>query len=336
MNKVFVNYSLIAAITVVAVLMSCKHNPDDDDIVITDNECIITLTTNQFTEIEFSMTGETKCQIDWGDGSEIEERSFSSLWEDHFQHRYLLDQSHTITITCKDVMSLTFSGNAFIGLDVSKDTVLKSLTFFDTEIANLDVSKNTALIVLDCNNNHRLTGLDLRNNTALQELRCAYNRQFTELDVSNNVKLTVLNCFDNELDELDVTNCTALKYLDCSFNRLHKLDVSKNVNLQQLHCHSNQLSQLDVSQNVKLNFLICGNNQLTQLDMSNNTALENLDCSYNRLDVAALSALFESLPGNNIQKYINIYNNPGTMQCRRSIAENKGWRVYDGSGVVVP
>ena len=334
-------YLLIAVIAVAAVLTTCNHPKDDDEIVIHDDpECKITLMTNQITEIEFRMTGKTKCRIDWGDHSEIEEVEFSNLWEYHFQHRYIIDEPHVITISGDDVLSLTFFGEVFTGIDVSKDTALRSLTFYNTQIKNLDLSQNISLMILDCNNNRQLTGLDLSKNTALQELRCDYNRQFTELDVSNNVKLTILNCFNNELAELDVSKNTALKYLDCSFNLLTNIDVSANTELQQFHCHTNQLTQLDMSKNVKLNFLICGNNLLTELDMTNNTLIENIDCSYNRIEVAAFSALFESLPDNSLQEikqsYITVNHNPGALTCQRAIAEKKGWWVYDGTGVVIP
>jgi hypothetical protein len=57
--------------------------------------------------------------------------------------------------------------------------------------------------------------------------------------------------------------------------------------------------------------------------------LRFLDCSYNQLTSTALNALFETLPENNNISYkgIAITNNPGTGDCDKSIAENKGWEV---------
>jgi len=327
------NYSLLAVFAVAAVLISCENNPGEE--IIVDDENKIILTVDNFLEVEFSITGESSCRINWGDGSDIEEHKLTILRNDHFQHLYLMDSRHTITITGNDITSLNIGGSAFTYLDVSNNPALISLDVHDTYIPYLNVKKNTSLMALDCNNNLYLANLELSNNVALQELHCAYNRQFTALDVNHNVELTVLNCFGNELAELDVSNNTALEYLDCSFNNLTVLNVSKNSDLKQLHCHTNQIQELDVSQNVQLTLLICGNNLLTQLDMSENPLLEHLDCSYNRLEAVALNDLFETLPSNTLPKYINISHNPGALQCRRINAENKGWWVYDGSGVIV-
>jgi hypothetical protein len=72
-------------------------------------------------------------------------------------------------------------------------------------------------------------------------------------------------------------------------------------------------------------YLICSNNQLTALDMSSNTALMVLICFNNQLTADALNALFRSLPTVGTNE-INIWNNPGTGDCDRSIATAKGWQ----------
>jgi len=66
------------------------------------------------------------------------------------------------------------------------------------------------------------------------------------------------------------------------------------------------------------------------LDVSKNTLLYWLRCSSNRLTADALNTLFGSLHGNEMaNKKININNNPGTNDARRSITTNKGWTFVD-------
>jgi len=81
------------------------------------------------------------------------------------------------------------------------------------------------------------------------------------------------------------------------------------------------------------------------LDISKNTALTWLNCWDNQLTAAGLNALFGTLHNNNVTPergapktiyiggnpgYIgaNPGANPGTKTCDKSIAENKGWKVY--------
>ena len=80
-----------------------------------------------------------------------------------------------------------------------------------------------------------------------------------------------------------------------------------------------------------IKFLNCSDNQITKLDVSKNTALIRLECSYNQLSVTALNALFGTLHNNTVYggKEIYIGYNEGGAGCDRSIAENKGWTVYD-------
>jgi hypothetical protein len=76
--------------------------------------------------------------------------------------------------------------------------------------------------------------------------------------------------------------------------------------------------------------LRCDGNRLTSLDVSKNTALTELACQDNQFSSKSLNALFRTLHSNAGSKDgIGIQNNPGTNDCDRSIATNKGWRVYD-------
>ena len=131
------------------------------------------------------------------------------------------------------------------------------------------------------------------------------NSQLKSLDVSNNTTLINLICM-GQLKSLNVSNNTALSYLDCSGNQLTNLDVSKNTVLKNLNCEMNLLKSLDVS---------------------NNTVLTDMRCGSNQLNVEALNKLFETLHSNSGIKNINMGFNPGTSDCDRSIATNKGWNV---------
>ena len=146
-------------------------------------------------------------------------------------------------------------------------------------------------------------------------------------------------CQYGNLIQLDVSRNTALRHLTCSTNQLTTLDVSRNTALYALDCGYNQLTTLDVSKNTLLKDFGCSNNTLTTLDLSQNTVLWFIQIQNNQFNADALNDLFKtlhdnvlyhSLPGHThvtMRKRITIGNNPGTTDCNRSIAEQKGWEV---------
>ena len=158
-------------------------------------------------------------------------------------------------------------------------------------------------------------------------LRCN-SMQLTRLDVSRNTNLTQLDCFANNLTSLDLSKNTKLTDLCCNANQLTSLDVSNNIALRKLSCYYNQISNLDVSRNTALESLSCDRNRLTSLDISNNILLTNLRCDDNQLQAVALDELFRTLPNVNTRASIMIRTNPGEFHCNRSIATDKGWKVY--------
>ena len=219
------------------------------------------------------------------------------------------------------------SNNQLTNLDVSKITVLDELDCTNNQLKNLDVSKNIILKALRCNGN-QLTDLDMSKNTEFKALQCS-NNQLKKINISQNAALSKLECNSNQLTNLDLSQNTWLVGLQCNDNQLTNLDLSKNISLMFLSCHTNQLTNLDVSKNTDLDRLNCNNNQLTNLDVSTNTRLKNLHCQSNKFTADALNVLFGTLPANSNwdEKYIYIYNNPGTENCYKSIAMNKGWAV---------
>ncbi|WP_152567528.1 leucine-rich repeat domain-containing protein [Porphyromonas canoris] len=240
--------------------------------------------------------------------------------------------------------------NKLTDLDVSDNTALKVLYCDGNRIETLDLSKNTLLEYLNCFDN-LLTTLDMSKNPALKGLRCNHN-ELSDLDVSGNPALESLKCENNKLSALDVSKNTDLMVLYCDKNKLTTLDVSKNILLKVLNCFKNQLVALDVSKNTALEHLDCYVNNLTSLDLSNNKNLTVFGCDNNKdlsslkisgsiknmlycrnckLSAETLNEIFTILPDvtgvAGGKKTIYIHGNPGTDECDKKIATDKGWTV---------
>ena len=306
---------------VVLAMLSTSCDKDDDN----DGPNKMTFIT-QHTTVTMRLAGTGTATIDWGDKSKtqtysLREFEYASFGPDQgFNHTYSGLSTHTITITGENVTHLSF-GNSLI--------------------SHLDVSRNKMLEYLMCSFNP-LTHLDVSKNTKLQSLFCSAT-QITSFDVSNNAELTVLSCGAIDIVNLDVSKNTKLTYLECFRNPLLEyLDVSNNTNLQSLRCHDSQLRSLIVRGLANLEYLECGSsitnpghisNHLTSLDVSGCSSLTYLKCESNLLTADALNDLFETLNDTMVSngKDILITNNPGTNDCDRRIAENKGWYVTDST-----
>ena len=339
---------------------SPKKTPADND---TTNICMTVSPTDR---VIFYIAGSGTITIDWGDGT-FETKALLTFNYDRFldyvdttymlTHSYSRSSTRTIKIIGNNITHLTTgklmlwehesitniltrlivsgttalkwlgcSNNQLTELDLSKNTVLKGLNCFNNQLTSLDMSANTALTILECGGN-QLTKLDLRKNTELTYLGCFIN-PLKKLDVSNNVELTHLFCSNTQLTELDLNANTALTSLDCQNNKLRELDLRYNKELKNLWCSWNQLTELDLSANTVLTYLTCWDNQLTSLNLgNNNTVLNELRCSRNKLSSNALNTLFRMLNDEPGRKLISITDNPGTKDCDKSIAEEKGWHV---------
>ena len=272
----------------------------------------------------------------------IDETNFP---DENFRN-YLLEQDYGQdgVITDEEIQSV-FE----ISVREKSITSLKGIEFFTelifldcyrNELTSLDVSNNIALNSLICISN-KLTSLDVSNNTALTTLQLTSNN-VRYIDVSKNTALIELWCNDNGLTTLDISKNTALVSLRCDYNALTSLDISNNTALMYLMCHINQLSSLDLSKNTELCFLRCEENALTSLDVSNNTKLTSLFCYQNQIKGITMDALIESLPSNEDEKYLYIFNNgdEGNICTKDQIAtiKEKGWipcynngKEYSGS-----
>ena len=333
-------------VVLVTITTSCDKDPvinnskgkgDKEDL-----QHKITMTT-QKTDITVRIAGSGSITIDWGDMTEIQTysiRGFGIMWEtvQEIRYKYSNLSTHTITISGDNITHLGCFDNGLSYLDISKNNTLISLNCNMNSLTQLDVSKNTTLSSLRCYNN-QLTSLDVSALTELTFLSCQTNK-LSSLDLKNNTKLQILDCGPNQIRNLDLSNNTELVVLMCGDNKIVSLDLSKNTKLTDVTCDTNQLTELNVSGLAQLAYLHCGRwinysegpgNLLTQLDVSGCASLSYLDCGYNRLSVEAMNSLFETLNETTIStgKDVLIFNNPGTDDCDRKIAENKGWWVTD-------
>ena len=292
----------------------------------------------------FTIAGTGTVVIDWGDGT-VEKETLKAHYDNYvkygnsqkFSHSYSESSDHTVKIIGNNIMLLTIAAltmmsngqmtNNLTSLDVSSNIELIELNCHDNQLTKLDLYNNTKLRLLGCTDN-QLTELDLRANTAIKYLWCSGN-QLTELDLSANILLISLGCSNNQLTKLDLRNNTAIILILCSNNQLTELDIKANTALTDLWCENNLLMGLDLKENKMITVLGCSNNQLTKLDLSANKALRLLDYRSNNLSTDALNALFETLHNNTFEyeKTVYIANNPGTEDCNKSIAEEKGWTV---------
>ncbi|MCL2511288.1 MAG: hypothetical protein FWF09_04480 [Bacteroidales bacterium] len=149
--------------------------------------------------------------------------------------------------------------------------------------------------------------------------------------VVNVPTLEKLICRGSEITSLDMSNCPQLRILVLEYNeKLNSLNISKNSELSTMECcGSKQITGLDLSKNPALGYFKCWGNKITSLDLSKNTKLVEAYCGINEMSADALNALLKSLHDNdvNAKKIISIADNPGTDDCDKSIAENKGWIV---------
>ena len=169
----------------------------------------------------------------------------------------------------------------------------------------------------------------------LNEFTHSYsNSDFYTITITGSY-VTTLFCQRQEIYELDVSRNPELTKLYCGINNMNSLDVSQNVALSVLCCHRNQLEEIDVSNNIELGIFICHSNRLSALDVRNSSKLNSLLCEQNLLTSEALNDLFATLHDKSIlgeTKVVSIGFNSGTGRCDKSIAENKGWRVYSDEG----
>lgn len=305
---------LVAALLIIT---GCRKEDYDDGLKR------MTMTVKDKERCALYLAGYGTATIDWGDGSEAETVTLASLSKG-YGHRFfgILTNPITLTITGENITQLFANNAGLVNLNVSKNTELTWLECDANKLTDLDVRKNTALTLLYCGRN-LLNSLDVSRNTELTRLLC-YSNQLKKLDFSaNNTELTFLDCHDNLLNNLDVSKLSRLYDLYCVGNQITTLNLHNNI--KNLNCSDNQIKTLHVK-HTNIWHLDCSNNQIESLDMSENTELRSLYIDGNQFTVDALNTLFGILCNTDVG-WIRIANNPGTVDCDRSIAERKGWKV---------
>jgi hypothetical protein len=253
--------------------------------------------------------------IDWGDGKKEILNN-----EPYPNHKYNNIGPHKIIIYGA-IGYLYTPYNRITFLDVSKAPDLEMLTCSNNLLSKLDLKNNYNLKTLECGNN------DLEIDTQPHDYKYDYNRM-KKLDISNNVKLNHLSCSSMGLDTIIWGEKQELRFLNCSTNNLQNIPTENSPLLRYLIFQSNDIKTVDVSNNIYLEYLFCSNNFLSNLDLTNNQKLKMAYCTDNLFESKELNELMLSLHNNNTgTKHIYIDKNPGTEQCDKSIAENKGWRV---------
>ena len=136
MKRTVLNYLVIAALAVVAVLTSCGGGGG-----IGGSSWKIKMTTD-YNDFFVILSGSGVATVDWGDGSE----KITLTLPTHFSHTYPNNSIRTITINGDNITKL--HSNFITSLDVSRCTELTYIYTEQSRLTSLDVSKNKALTSL--------------------------------------------------------------------------------------------------------------------------------------------------------------------------------------------
>ncbi|PXV67354.1 hypothetical protein CLV62_10327 [Dysgonomonas alginatilytica] len=153
--------------------------------------------------------------------------------------------------------------------------------------------------------------------------------QLAELKLGNCPDLELFSTYQqSQLTVLEFGNCPQLRSLS-TYNclKLSHLNLKGCLSLKMIDCYNNNLSELELGVCSSLEKLILTSNQLTSLELKNCQSLKNIECYGNDLSELELNKLFNSLP--KVNGWINCLENPGWKICDKSIAEKKGWTVYN-------
>ncbi len=126
--------------------------------------------------------------------------------------------------------------------------MLETLRVNDNCLTSLDLTKNPELVLVNVDDNERITELDVTHNPHLVHLVCGFN-QLESLDLTHNPELEVLILYGNRVSSLDLSRNPLLMHLNCGNNQLSSLDLRNNPLLYELECMGNPLTELDISGN---------------------------------------------------------------------------------------
>jgi len=203
-----------------------------------------------------------------------------------------------------------------------------TLTFEDGEFENYEWGYGNSDLIVDWGiKNQNLDYYDSESGSSVTfEKNYEDDKEYTiTIYARGNVSGARLICDNNNLTSF-VSGAWWLSGISCQDNNLTELHLDFSGYMNSVYCNNNKITSLKLPTDNEIGNLNCSFNELTELDLSDVTYIdENIDCSNNKLSASALDAMFESMPES--EGEINIENNPGTTDCNRSIAEEKGWTV---------
>ncbi len=259
----------------------------------------ISFTTGVGQDLSFALYADksnTPIELDWGNGA-LQQYSIGTT----VTRIDGVAMGETITIH-GDVTEANFESygeygelmglwnNKITGIDVSKNSELRSLNLYFNPISTLDISNLSQLTDLDISMTEALTELDVTNNTKLVSLTC-YGNLLSSLDVSKNTELVSLDAHNNSIAQIDLSNNAKIKELVLTNNQLASIDLSHLESIETLSIAGNLLTAIDLSANKMLNDLNVGRNLLNGLDLSNNLKLQMLSFNDNNIHSIKLDML---------------------------------------------
>ena len=186
-----------------------------------------------------------------------------------------------------NVLSLNFSDNNLIEVDLSKNTKLKYIYGKDNKLKNISLPESNTLIELVIENNI-IEELNLEKQQSLTFLNCS-NNSLNSIVMPLESSIVRIDADNNNLEILDLKNEKNLRFLDCSNNNLKELNVTNSSLLINLFASENQIEEIDLSSNTNLMSVSLRNNKLKVVDLSNNLKIEGVNIDINNIEVLDLS-----------------------------------------------
>lgn len=317
----------ILLFTIIATLFTACDSDDGNYITpITENETvtIVAETSTDNANISLSLTAQS-ATVDWGDGTiEIIETNPSNI-----EHTYKTHKTYEIKIASNNLQSFALTNEDVTKLSFTNCINLNSLTVAHLpRLTDLDLSNCPNLTNLFALFSPELSSINIEKCKELAYVTIQ-STAVTSLNFKSHSKLIRLDCSWNKLKSLDLTDSKALISFKCNNNEIESLIFGEAPNLISVEAIFNKIKILNLSGATDLVSLLAFNNELTSVTLPQSQILSYIHLINNKLEAPAINIMFEKLlPRNKANCSISLQNNPGTVDCDKSIAENKDWDVY--------
>lgn len=246
--------------------------------------------------------------INWGDGTGTQ--SYPGLYGE-IAHEY-------------DELGLLY--NVKIGTDQVTSIFIDGISDDFLKITNLKINKLPMIQSLAIRGNEDISSFATTNYPLLTSLRLEQFTNLGQLNVSGSPNMESLYCANNSLGTLTMNRNAKLKIVDCRNNQLSAISLNNVPRLENLNCSGNGIMSLDIRKTPSIRNVVVDNNSITDFFIQDNNLLTTLSLKNNRLDANKLNVIFEALP--EVENgTISIKGNPGTADCDKAIATDKGWTV---------